>query len=119
MASENEALQALVTEAIYKHLDEKKREELIKSAITALLEIKRKSPYEPAKSTLQECFESAVNQVARAVVGEKILKDERIKAEIAKVVNEGFEKVMSGEHRAVLVNGIAKSIAYAFAVTDR
>lgn len=105
----DEALKALVTEALYKHLDEKKREELIKSAIVTLLEPRKDNySYGPGKSALQDAFEHAVRGVAFEIVREKIREDEALKAKVGELFAKAWAKAVEDSDALVheMANGL-------------
>lgn len=102
-------VKALVTEALFKAIDEKKREELLKAAIGSLLK-EEGGHYGPKTSKLQDCFNQAAYEVAREIVREKMTKDEAFKGAIGTVVTEALNKVWAGDKREDLVNIIAASV---------
>jgi hypothetical protein len=104
-------VKALVTEAIFKAIDAQKREELVKAAIGSLLE-KDNGFYGPKISKLQECFNNAAYQVARDIISEQMVKDEKFKAAISSVVADGLKKVWDGDKREELVTTIASSVVH-------
>jgi hypothetical protein len=95
----DDTLNALVTEAMFRALDEKKREELIKEALKTLITpVQRGSYHGPATSPIQDAFHDAINAVARDVVREMCKSDEAQDA-IREVVGTAFEKMLIDKER--------------------
>lgn len=111
MGDLDNTVKALVTEAIFKSIDEKKREELIRTALASLLKGEGGGSWGDRGTTpLQQCFDAAARDVARDIVREHFTKDETFKAQVAGVVKEAIEKVWAGDKREQLVNAMADVI---------
>lgn len=83
----DEAMKAIVAEAIYKTFTPEKQQELIIKSIDGLLGAKEKYS---SKTILQEMFESSVTRVAR----ERIEKDLNENTEFSSVINEIMQKAI-------------------------
>lgn len=116
---ENEALRALVTDALFNGIEQKKRDELLKAALSSLLEEKRNSSFGTNKSDLQRAFDEALYTVARDIVKEHIIANPKMRNQIREVVVEAFDAVMKDEHRTELVSSIAGAIQEAFTPKQR
>lgn len=116
---ENEALRALVTDAIFKSIDEKKRDELLKAALSGLLEPKRDGYSYENKSQLQRAFDDAVYHVAREIVKEHVTTNAQWRAGIQKVVNAALDRVMADDtNRDLLITNVAAAISKALTVAS-
>jgi len=117
--AENEALKALVTEAIFKSLEAGKRDELLKGAISSLLEKKRTGSWSPEKSELEQAYEQAIRQIAYEEVSRMLKEDKGIRAKINDLVLKAFDEVISNTStHSQLVQNLAGGIAMAFKVKD-
>jgi len=95
----DETLNALVTEAMFRALDEKKREELIKAALEALVKPVKQGGYGSRMTTpIQDAFESAIREVAHNIVCAMCKTDEAQDA-IRGVVGAAFEKMLTDKDR--------------------
>lgn len=91
------AMKALVIEAMYKSLDQKTREDLIKSAIATLL-----TPSPPdhgiyghrPTSPLQKAFNDAIQQVARDLVFETVRAEGPIREQIKTLCGEALGRLV-------------------------
>jgi len=119
MADIDVAVKALVTEAIFKGLDEKKREELIRAAIASLIEPSRDGYGRGGPTQLQEAFNAAAREVAREVVRDRFTKDERFIGEIKKIVGEAVNKIVAEENRHRIVSAMADSLIEAMTPKER
>jgi hypothetical protein len=96
MTMPDETLNALVTEAMFRALDEKKREELIKAALEALIKPVQQGGCGSRMTTpIQDAFERAIREVAHNIVCEMCKTDEAQDA-IREVV---FEKMLTDKDR--------------------
>lgn len=110
---ENEALKAIVVEALFKGIEEKKREELVKAALTSLLE-EKSSNWGPRKSDLQRAFDEAIYSLARETVRDYVQKDERWNSELKKVIEAALNRVLANDSgRETLIGQIANAIQIA------
>lgn len=104
-----DTMQALVIEAMARLLDDKKRDELIRQALAALLE-KRSFGYGAASSQIEREFQGAVTDVARTIVREIIETDE-LKARIRDLASKAIERALLDE--TTLVDRIARAFGKA------
>lgn len=113
---DGKAIQELAGEAILRAIDDGARERLIKEALQHLL-TRPSSQYGSRESPLQGAFQSAVADVARKIVNEKLVGDPEIEAEVKKLVEEAWAKLRAnhGETRDKLVDQIANLISKAIA----
>ncbi len=109
-------LRALVVEAMFKSLDEKKREALIKGALENLIAPTQGSGYNyDRRSALEVAYDSAVQGVAREEVEKHFRENGKIREMIQGLVIKGFEKIVGNETAySELVDSIARSIGHAF-----
>lgn len=118
--TKQESLQALVTEAMFKHLSEEKREELIKEALASLLEKKKVSFGHSSKTPLQEAFEQATWQAARKIVDDYITTNEKWREGMKKIIEEAFMSILDDEvKRSQLVTNMASALQSAFEYKER
>lgn len=108
----DETLNALVTEAMFRALDEKKREELIKGALATLITPKQ-GPYGSRVSStpIQDAFDYAIHSMAREMVITMIKTPEAQEA-ISKVVTAAFHKMVEDTDR--LAAAMATAMVDAF-----
>jgi len=104
------AVKALVTEAIFKGLDEKKREELIKTAIASLLKEEKSHWSSGGTTPLQTAFDIAASDAAREIIREHFTKDESFRTKVAGVVKDALDRVWAGEKREEMVNAMGDVI---------
>lgn len=112
----DEQMKSLVSEAIFLQLDEKKRDEVLRAAITHLIS--------PSKSTdrfgssvkgpspLEESFQNAIGWVANQVCRDILEKDENIQAQLKQLVADAVNKMMTTDREAY-VDKIAQAIGSA------
>lgn len=110
---DNEQMHALVSEAILRSLDEKKRDALIQATLEHLLKPNKQSYYSN-KSPIEDLFLQAAERVAREVMTEMVRSDPRITAKIRELFVAGYERMLAGGE-GVLINRIADSFARALA----
>lgn len=103
----DEALKALVAEALYKHLDEKKREELIKGALASLLE-EKSIGYGPRRSDLKDAFDQAVRTIAFEVARERLREDAALKAKLSELFAQAWIKAV--ENSDSLIQDMSEGI---------
>jgi len=94
--TDDTAMKARVIEAMYKSLDDQKREHLIKNAIAALLEEKPSGHgvYGARTSPLRDAFNDAIQQVAREVVFEQVRAPGPIRERIEKLCGDALGKLV-------------------------
>lgn len=114
----DDTLNALVTEAMFRALDEKKREELIKTALATLVKPTQQGNYGGRTTTpIQDAFESAIRAAAYDIVREMCKTDEAQDA-IREVVGEAFTKMLTDKDRlatemaSAMVSAITKAGNY-------
>jgi len=111
VTTEDTAMKALVIEAMYKALDDKKREELIKAALESLVRPKDLGGYgQRGKSDLELAFEIAVSDLAREIVREMIATD-AIRQRVRELATAAFEKMLT--NRDALANEMASALVAA------
>jgi len=112
MTTEDTAMKALVIEAMYKALDDKKREELIKIALESLVAPKQSGGYgySQGKTEIQLAFELAVSDLAREIVREMIATD-AIRQRVRELATAAFEKMLT--NRDALANEMASALVSA------
>jgi hypothetical protein len=96
MATEDTALQALVTEAMFRALDEKKRDALVKSALATLVAPTSGGYGQAAESPLQKAFALGVREVANAVIAE-MMNTEEIRVRVREIAAAAFEKMLTNK----------------------
>lgn len=106
----DEMLNALVTEAMFRALDEKKREELIKSALAALVKPSTGGYGHRSTTPIEDAFERAIREVAYDVVRELCKTKEALRA-IEAVATEAFKKMLTDKDR--LATSMADAIVVA------
>ncbi len=92
MTMPNDALHALVATAMMQALDQAKRDELIRTALEHLITPLRSNAYQTATSPLQDAFNSAVRETARAII-EEMLTTEKVRVQIRTLAARAFEKM--------------------------
>jgi len=109
VTTEDTTMKALVVEAMYKALDDKKKEELIRAALAALVAPKQSGTYgySQGKTEIHLAFEGAVLDLAREVVREMIATDE-IRARMRELAAAAFEKMLT--NRDALANEMASAL---------
>lgn len=117
-----DALRILVTEAIYKGIEEKKRDELLKGAIESLLAPQNtgsSSYYADKRSTLQKAYDDAIAGIAREEVKKVLIENRGIREKIEGVILQSFDKVLANtDLRDQLITNLSLGIANAFKVKD-
>lgn len=108
--AEDTAMKALVIEAMYKSLDEGKRETLIKGAIATLLTVKESGSayYRDRASPLQAAFDDAIQQVARELVFETVRAEGPIRERIKALCGEALGRLVLADE-----GGLATELATA------
>ncbi len=109
----DEDLRKLVSEAILRSLDEKKREAMISEAIKVLLTADT-SRYSSGRSPLQDAFNSAVRIFAEEEVRKSLQSDPAVSEKIKGLIADAWTKFLDGEKRDELVSEIAEKIARSF-----
>lgn len=110
MTDQENSLDALVKEAMFKSLDQAKRDELVKKALASLL-LGREAEYGyGTTSDLQQAFSLAVREQARIAVKEHIEGDEKIKAAIKTLIHDALDKALMGDLRSKLVTKVAEAV---------
>jgi len=109
------AMKALVVEAMFKSLDEGKREALIKGAIAALITPTNKGHgyYGPNKSPLEDAFNDAIQQVARELVFETVRAEGPIRDRLKALCAAALEKLVltdEGQLATELATAIVRAI---------
>ena len=99
--------QEVFTAAILQSLDEGKKEELIKGALTFLLN--KSSDSYSKKSPLQDAFETALRAETITFAREYISKDETLKESIQGLIQESVLKITT-DAREKTVDKIAEKI---------
>lgn len=121
MTDLDNTVKALVTEAIFKAIDEKKREEMMKAAIASLL----KKPENQASwrgeqnTPLQDAFDTCVRQVAMEICREKLTKDEGFRKMVESVVVDAMQKVWATDKREKLIDNIAEAVVEGMKIKER
>ncbi len=114
IAIDPKALQTIVSDAIFKSLDEKKRDTLIQAALQHLMT--------PAKAAggwgsregstpLEQAFQVACAQAAQKIVTEELQKPEQ-REKIAAIIHKAFDKAFLSEDGKI-VDELAKSLVNA------
>lgn len=94
-----DAIKSLVVDAMMKHLDESKRDELIRQALASLIKVKPGHGYgERGSSPLEDAFGLAVQQVAHEIVREQVASD-RIRDQIKVLVAAALEHLFVDQDR--------------------
>jgi hypothetical protein len=107
----DEQLKAVVSEAIYKTLDESTRERLIKEAIAYLMRPEKNIYSSKVESPLERIFKDAMNSVAAAIAHKEITENELIQSEIKTLISEAYmSKLKDQEGR----NSISRKFEKAF-----
>ena len=100
--------QEVFNAAIIKTLDEKKKDELIKGAISYLMS-EGDSTYGNDKTPLQHAFEDALQQKAREYIADFIDKDPTVKEAIIGLIKDAVVKITT-DNRDKTVGNIADKI---------
>ena len=110
----DETLNALVTEAMFRALDEKKREELIKTALATLITPRTQGYGQQTTTPIQDAFDMAIHAVARDIVAKMIKTDEAQDA-IRKIASAAFEKMLIDKERLAteMANAMVQAIVKA------
>ena len=102
---EAEAMKAIVVEALYKGLDEKKREELIKGALAHLIQPQGSGSGSYGTygrtSPLQDAWNMAASQVARDVVRDEVNNNPEVRGKIAEIFTKAWTKALANEDAVV------------------
>lgn len=109
--AEDTAMKALVIEAMYKSLDDAKREELIKGAIATLLTptTSGHGVYGRITSPLKDAFDMAIQQVARDLVFETVRAEGPIRERIKALCGDALGRLVLADD-----NLLATELATAF-----
>lgn len=115
--SDDSAMKVLVIEAMYKSIDEQKREALIKGAIETLLTAKADAyGYRKSSSPLQDAFDQAIQQVARELVIETVRAEGPIRERIKALCGEALGRLLLADDSTLateIAGAIARSIKQA------
>lgn len=108
----DEQLQQVITKAIFDSLTTEQKEDLLKKAVSSLLQPRERSGYSSysKKTQLQEAYELAAYQVASSLIAEEMKNDEVFKANVKKLYADASEKVFAGENYQKLVDKAASNI---------
>lgn len=101
--TENDMMKAMVLDAMMKSLDQKKRDELIRLALEALIRPTSTGYGYGAKesSALQDAFDLAITSMARDVVKD-LLGTMEVKDRIRSICVKAFEKMTLNEDRIAI-----------------
>jgi hypothetical protein len=110
----DETLNALVTEAMFRALDEKKREEMIKAALATLVTSRQQGYGRRTTTPIQDAFEIAIQAIAQDVVRE-MCKTDKAQDAIREVVGAAFEKMLTDKDRLAteMASAMVKAITKA------
>lgn len=107
----DEQLQQVITKAIFDTLSAEQKEELLKKAVSSLLQPAENRGYSTYRKTqLQEAYERAAYQVAQSIIVEEMKNDETFKANVKKLYADASEKVFAGDSYQKLVDKTAGNI---------
>lgn len=106
----DEQLQKVIAAAVLQTIDGERKDALLKGAIQYMLAPTSAGSYERSRSPLQRAFESAVDQVARQVVTEKLTSDAAFIAQVDALFAEAAKKAFADENRGPLADRIATAI---------
>jgi len=106
-----EAMETMVTKAMFDGMTQEHRDELVSSAIKQLLEKPvKKSAWEAGKSPLQEAFDNAVGIVARKISYERLQNDPEFIAKVEQLFADIVKKMFGeGEARDKFIDKIAEA----------
>lgn len=111
---DSEQLKSLVSEAIFKSLDEEKRNALVQGAIAHLL-TPASTGYGRAKSPIEDAFMYGVQAVATRIATEILENDEKVKEKIRDLLNESLVRVMETNREETirkLADNITRGMAF-------
>ena len=114
-------LQALITEAIFRHLGDQKRDELIKNALKTLLEPEPSTNHwdRDKRSRLQKAYDEAIHKVARDQVEQALVGNEGVKKAIQQIIEDSFKKALeTPELRDKLIHQVSQAIVSGFRARD-
>ncbi len=115
MTLQDEAMKALVVEAMFKGLDEKKRDELLKGALTYLINPQGSGSGGYGSygrtSPLQDAWNSAASAAAYEAVRDQVKNNPEIKAKIVDIFTKAWTQVFEKED--ILVTKVAEGIVSA------
>ena len=106
-------LKSIVSEAILKLFDDKKRDAIVAEAVSYLLTPKRVDSYTSKTQTpLQEAFEGAMHGVAWSVVKDLLANDDEIRLQLRTIASAAMTRALAKDE---LVEKMADSFASLFA----
>ena len=110
-------MRSLVMEAIFSNLGQAKRDELVKQALTGLLEPTPSTNYSSdRRSKLEIAYSDAVHVIAREEVSKALKENPEVRAKIQALVLAAFSKAMEGPPYEALVTNMAAGLAKAFKI---
>lgn len=115
---ESETIKTLVTDAMFKTLDQAKRDELIRAALASILKEDFSRLHGHTDSPLSQAFQDAANQVCREIVREKLEKDPEFVKQIRGVIDDAFENVLK-KQRPKLVQSVTDALLEGFKFKER
>lgn len=112
---DHDAMQALVAKALFDSFTPEKREELLQSAIKAILAVPpagQTNFYGDKKSVFQSAFENAAHATARTVIADHLAKDEGFSVKVKEVIAEATERAFNieGGGREKMIEAISNAI---------
>lgn len=112
---EEDALEAIVSKAIFESLDQKKRDELVQRAIENLFRVS--DPKEP--NQIQLAFYLAVNKIAHKRVMELMEEDGDLVKRIREIIDLAAQRAFTQETREKIAENITNAITMSFKVPHR
>ncbi|CDO34649.1 hypothetical protein SPHV1_1750001 [Novosphingobium sp. KN65.2] len=99
----------IIAKAVLDTLTPESRSELISNAIKSLLVKPTGNSYN-SKTPMQDAFDCAVRDVARAVAQEQIVGDPEIKAKITSLIADAWVNLTNAERYSKLVENVTSAI---------
>lgn len=104
-------MKELVSKAIFDSLDEKKKEDLLKTALQNVLA--PNSSLYSRNSALQDAFNEAVRIKSREILLDKLEKDEGFKNEVNRLIADVMDKVFN-KRREEVIDKMVEGFMYVY-----
>jgi hypothetical protein len=105
----------VVAAAVLQHLDQNKRDELVKAALAHLMTPQKRGTYGRESSTpLEDAFKNACALAARERVVAMFKEGGSLREKLDSVVEESVKTAFEGDMRDKLISNIAEAITSAF-----